>query len=101
MIKILKLVWDSWNTVHIARHDVIPDEVEEVAHNDPLVQQGKKGRLLIIGFTKKQRPLTVILDPEELEGVYYPVTAHTASRSERKIFRTEKEVEENDTKETN
>lgn len=90
MIKIQKLLWDTWNIEHIARHDVAPDEVENVCHNDPVVQQGKKGRLLIIGLTKNDRALTVILDPEEQEGIYYPVTAHAASRRERKIYSTEK-----------
>ena len=32
MIVIRRLVWDTWNIVHIARHDVVPDEVEEVCH---------------------------------------------------------------------
>lgn len=75
MLVIRKLIWDAWNIKHVARHDVISDEVEEVAHNDPVVQQGKKGRLLIIGLTKTYRFITVILDPKDEEAVYYPVTA--------------------------
>jgi hypothetical protein len=30
--------------------------------------------------------LAVILDPEEAEGVYYPVTARPASRKERRLY---------------
>lgn len=89
MLSILNLVWESWNITHIARHDVIPDEVEEVCHNDPLVQIGKKGRLLVIGFTKKRRMLTAILD-EKSKGVYYPVTARSTSKKERKVYQNEK-----------
>lgn len=90
MLDIKKLIWDKWNIAHIARHEVIPDEVEFACHNDPLVQKGKKGRLLIIGQTSKQRWLTVILDAEEEKGIYYPVTARTASKKERKIYLSEK-----------
>lgn len=90
MLNIRKLLWDNWNISHIARHDVIPDEVEEVCQNNPLVQQGKKGRLLVIGLTGKKRALTVILDPEEEVGVYYPVTARLSSKKEGKVFATEK-----------
>ena len=28
MISIHKLIWDSWNVAHSARHEVTPDEVE-------------------------------------------------------------------------
>ncbi len=92
MISILRLVWNEWNIKHIARHNVISDEVEEVCHHDPLVQEGKKGRLLIIGFTKNGRMLTVVLDPEEEKGVYYPVTARDSSRKEKRLYKQEKEV---------
>lgn len=96
MLDVLHLVWDSWNVAHIARHGITPNEVEEVCHNDPLVQKGKKGRLLIIGFSKAKRMLTVILDSEDQEGSYYPVTARVASKKEQKLYKQEKEVLEND-----
>lgn len=91
MLSILHLIWDSWNVAHIARHKVTPDEAEEVCQSNPLVQEGKKGRLLIIGFTKMRRILTVILDREG-EGIYYPVTARPSSKREKKIYKDEKEV---------
>ena len=90
MLDIKKLIWDSWNIAHIARHEVVPDEVEIVCHNDPLVQEGKKGRLLIIGVTNNKRVVAVILDPEEEKGIYYPVTARTASKREQRIYKLEK-----------
>ncbi len=84
MLVVRRLIWDAWNTAHIARHDVTPDEVDELCIADPLVQQGKKGRLALSGLTSAGRFLVVILDPEPEPGVYYPVTAHPAT-SERKI----------------
>ena len=90
MINIRRLIWDDWNVVHIARHSVTPEEVEQVCHTHPIVQKGKKGRLLVFGPTKKSRMLTVILDPEKEKGVYYPVTAYKASKKLIKIYLSEK-----------
>lgn len=58
MIFIQKLRWDQWNIAHIARHNVIPEEVEEICHRDPLVQKGKKGRKLVIGSTSTNKIIT-------------------------------------------
>lgn len=63
-----------------------------MCHGLPLVQAGKKGRKLIIGPTKDQRMITVILDYEG-NGKYYPVTARDASRKERKLYKQEMEVQ--------
>lgn len=89
MLVIRRLIWDSWNVAHIARHQVNPEEVEEICHTDPVVQQGDKGRSLVFGQTKSGRMLTVVLDPEG-ESVYYPVTARPASKRERAIYTQQK-----------
>ncbi len=39
------LVWDEWNREHIKRHEVNPDEAEEVVFGGPLVQASCKNRL--------------------------------------------------------
>jgi hypothetical protein len=91
MLVIRRLVWDSWNVAHIARHEVTPEEVEEVCHSEPVVQIGKKGRSLVFGPALSGRMLAVVLDLEPPEeGVYYPVTARSASRRERAIYTTER-----------
>ena len=89
MLSVLRLIWDSWNVSHIARHKVTQDEVEEVCHNDPLVQEGKKNCLLVIGITKDKKVLSIILDYEDGKGVYYPVTARAESKKERKLYKQE------------
>ncbi|MBI2334717.1 BrnT family toxin [Candidatus Daviesbacteria bacterium] len=97
MVYIKRLVWDSWNVEHIARHDVTSDEVEEVCHCNPVFRDSYKGRKLVIGPTKLGRMITVALDPEpEMEGVFYPVTAHPASRKERRRYKETKEVDQNE-----
>lgn len=42
--------------------------------------------------------LTVILDPEEKKGTYYPVTARDSSRKEKRVYKLQKEVIESDKK---
>jgi len=94
MLVVRRLIWDAWNTAHIARHDVTPDEVDELCQADPLVQEGKKGRLAVSGMTSAGRFLIAILDPEPEPGTYYPVTAHPASGKYRRIYEQEKGKEE-------
>ena len=86
MIVIKRLVWDDWNIYHIARHEVTPEEVETVCQGNFITLQGKKGRLVIVGSTAEQRMLSIVLEPEPEEGVYYPVTARPAARKERQIY---------------
>ncbi len=96
MINIRHLVWDDWNVEHIARHQVTRDEAEEVCHGNPVVQEGKKGRILVFGPSHTGRMLAVVLDQSDISGVnyppgvYYPVTARPASRQERAIYTQER-----------
>ncbi len=80
------LVWDTWNVPHIARHQVTPEEVEEVCHGQPVTTESYKGRLRVVGPSRSGRILTVILAPQDAEGVYYPVTARPADRKERRNY---------------
>ncbi len=90
MLSIRRLIWDPGNVAHIARHRVIPGEVEEVCYGEPVVQAGKHGRLLAFGLTQSGRMLTVVLGSTETTHDYYVVTARPASRRERQIYRTER-----------
>jgi uncharacterized DUF497 family protein len=89
MLSVHRLIWDAWNVAHIARHNVTPDEVEDVCHNKPQTHETYKGRLRVVGLTESGRILTVILAPTEETGVYYPVTARPADRKERRHYRGE------------
>ena len=89
MLSVRRLIWDAWNVAHIARHDVIPEEVEEVCHDEPMTSETYKGRLRVVGLTQSGRILTVILAPTPDAGVYYPVTARSADRKERRNYREE------------
>jgi len=89
MLVVQRLVWDEWNVGHIARHGVIPEAVEQVCYNNPLVSQTYNDRLRLIGVNADGEILTVILAPEGGD-VYYPVTARPASKKERQLYRAQK-----------
>jgi len=89
MIFIRRLIWENWNVAHIARHEVVPDEVEEVCHGQHVVLQTYKDRLLLIGPTLTGRMLSVILGLTDEAEVYYPVTARSASKKERRFYKGE------------
>jgi uncharacterized DUF497 family protein len=90
MITVRQLIWDDWNVAHIARHDVVAVEVEQVCHGVPLVSETYAGRLRVLGLTVSGRMLTVILAPQG-DGFYYVVTARSMSKKERQIYRLERE----------
>jgi uncharacterized DUF497 family protein len=85
MVTVRRLRWDPWNVGHIARHDVVPEEVEEVCLGRPSIEAGYMGRLRLVGPTLAGRILAVILAPEE-EEVYHVITARPASRKERQRY---------------
>ncbi|HLW02706.1 MAG TPA: hypothetical protein VKT82_28890 [Ktedonobacterales bacterium] len=88
MIFIKHLVWDDWNKTHIARHNVTPDEVEEMCQADPQTDGAKKGRIRVTGKTSTGRIISAFLDPESEEGVYYTVSCRDASKKERRAYET-------------
>ncbi len=89
-MKIKKLIWDDWNITHIARHGITKEDVEEVCQREYAVVDGKEERFLVIGTNNNEKFILVVLDPEPEEGVYYPVTARTADKRERSIYKEKK-----------
>ncbi len=89
MIVIRRLNWDTWNVAHIARHQVLPEEAEEVCHGDPVELRSYKGRIILVGPSQAGRLLAVVLEHEG-DAVYYPVTARPASRKERRYYEQQK-----------
>jgi len=89
MIYVRRLIWDAWNFAHMARHGVVPDEVEEVCHAEYIEREAYKDRVMLIGPTGAGKLLAVVLEPVD-EGIYYAVTARPASRRERRIYQIEK-----------
>lgn len=80
--------WDSFNIDHIARHNVTPEEAEQVIENDPIdapaaIRKGET-RTLHLGETDVGRCLVVVVT--ERDGMYRVVTARSANRKERAFY---------------
>ena len=70
-LHINRLVWDEWNREHVANHQVLPEEAEEVAAATPTVREFYKQRYQLIGPTLSGRMVSVIVGPEpEQQDVY-------------------------------
>ncbi|MBI2334568.1 BrnT family toxin [Candidatus Daviesbacteria bacterium] len=82
---IKKLLWDEWNRMHIAKHNVEPDEVEEVCQSKNLFERGRDGTYQITGQTESGRYLNIVVVLRE-KG-FYPVTARDADDKERRRFK--------------
>lgn len=85
MLNVRRLIWDAWNVPHIARYEVVPEEVEQVCYGRPWTSATYAGRLRVVGPTARGRMLTAILAPKG-RGTYYPVTARPASPRERRLY---------------
>ncbi len=82
------MLWDDWNVDHIKKHQVKPEEVNQVLKSKTKTLKSYQKRLLILGKTKNKRLLTVVLAPEK-DNKYYLVTARDMSKKERKYYRKE------------
>ena len=88
--------WDSANTAHIARHNISPDEAEQVIENYPLdlgvqLRNGEE-RFLHLGETDTGRILFVVVTKRD--GKLRVVTSHPADRKARAFYLTQKEAED-------
>lgn len=61
-MRIVNLVWDEDNVLHIARHRVSPEEVEEVCFSgSPHIEAGRGGLYYITGQTFGGRYLFIVV----------------------------------------
>lgn len=79
-----ELIWDDWNIEHIKKHGVSVSEVEEVCHSQIKTYKSYQNRLIILGKTRNNRLITLIL-MEKSKRIYYVVTARAMSRKERRL----------------
>lgn len=86
MLRIRRLIFDEENTEHIAKHDVVPEDVEEACTTNPLVRRGKYGRLAVYGRSAAGRLLLIVLAPKG-RGDYYVITARTMTAAESRHYR--------------
>lgn len=82
--------WDENNIEHIARHNVIPEEVEEVFLDSKRVgtsvrKVSQEKRWAMIGSTQYGRILFVVFT--QREGMIRVVTARDATDKEKRTYR--------------
>ena len=79
------LVWDEWNKEHIKKHEVTILEVGEACWRPIKIYRTYKNRLIILGRTKKDRKLAIVLAKQD-GNLYYVITARSMSRKERRTI---------------
>ncbi len=93
MVYLISLTWNRRNTIHVERHNVTPQEVEEVCFTNHYSRRvdgrSRYRRYMIIGQTEEGRYLTVFVDFQR-RGIFYPVTARDAEEHERRLFQNER-----------
>lgn len=83
---IKNLIWDEWNIEHIARHNVKPEEVEQVCQGKHLANKWKNKTYRVIGQTSDGRYLTIFLAPR-VTNSYFPITARECTLKEKKGYK--------------
>jgi uncharacterized DUF497 family protein len=85
-LSISELIVELDRPKHIAKHKVTKNEVFEIIYGDYVFIDGKYGRWLLIGKTRKNRFLTVVVGEREKPGIYGLVTARPSSKKERSFY---------------
>ena len=94
MSKYINLRWSNYRIQHIARHNITPEEVEEVIHRDKhrIIRKGAtsdkfpgKYFYYIFGRTSEGRLLSLVL-LHAGDIVYIPITARDMDDSERNYY---------------
>src|SRR5687767_6161810 len=95
------LIIEEDRPAHIAKHNIIIDEVLEVLTGDYVYFSGRENRWLVIGKTAKKVFLTIVLGERTQANTYGLITARPASRKERSFhieYTTQGGGEENEDK---
>ncbi len=85
-IVIDELIVEEDRSSHIAKHDVSVTEVAEIVENEYVFVEGKYGRWILIGLTKKRRMLAVVVGARRKKNVYGLITARVAHKKERTLY---------------
>lgn len=81
-----ELIIEKDRPEHIAKHKVQLKEVLEITNGNYVFIEGKNSRWLLIGKTKKNRFLTIIVGSRKKKNTYGLVTARPSSREERSFY---------------
>ena len=86
-MEITRFDWDSANIEHIARHNIGPDEVENVAFDDePWIRKGRRGTRYMLGYTVAGRYLFIVYVLKG-KGIARVITAMDMDEKTRKLYK--------------
>jgi uncharacterized protein len=85
-VKIDDLQWDDENIAHIARHEVNPDEVEDVCFGLHFSENTGNQRYVLSGQTAVGRYLNVVIERIG-RGLFRPITAFEMSETYKRQYR--------------
>lgn len=85
-MRINSFEWDSLNKEHIARHNVLPEEVEEIFLEKSLYRKTKDGKYLAYGQTFDGRYLFAVFTIKEKSKARI-ITARDMEKKELKNYK--------------
>ncbi len=89
-MKIQKLIWPDERVEHIARHGVLPEEVEEVCFSNPLVfrtkAEGENPVYQVLGQADSGRYLFCVII-QFPDGNGFPITARPMTDKEKQRYK--------------
>jgi len=81
----IEIDWDEDSIEHIARHNVEPEEVEEVLMERYLLERGRRQRSYVLGRTGDGRYLFIVPARRRSQR-YRVITAREMTTTERRRF---------------
>jgi hypothetical protein len=86
----MEITWFEWSNAiieHIARHNMSPDEVEDVAFDDePWIRKGRGGTRYMLGYTAAGRYLFIVYALKS-KGTARVITALDMEEKTRKLYK--------------
>jgi len=87
-VEITEFEWNESNIEHILRHNVSPDEVEDVAFDDePWIKKGRKGTRYMLGYTAAGRYLFTVYVIKS-KGIAIVITSMDMDEKTRKLYKS-------------
>ena len=85
-IVIETLVIEEDREEHVAKHNITIDEIFEIVSGDYVYIKAKLDRWLLIGKTRKERFLSIVVGERKTKNVYGLVTARPSRKEEKSFY---------------
>ena len=85
-MKIDSLYWDDENIEHISKHNVNPQEVEDVCFGTHIIRREGDRRYILSGQSTNGRYLNVVIERVN-KGLFRPITAFEMSENYKHRYR--------------